>query len=1025
MNPTGPRLRRNLRITATVIVLYTVAGFFIAPPVIKSQMQKRLSTMLGRTVTVEKVRFNPYTLSLTLENFDIRTKSGDASFVGWARLYANFGAMASLTGDWVLSEIELDGFHATTLILPDGSLSFADILEKFNTPSEPRSKPGRPLRVGSLKVDRARMEFTDESRSKPFATVIGPLTFAVTEFRTAGAKGAPYHFEAVTESGEKFAWSGTISAQPLRSVGELKVENLVLAKYSPYYADLCAADILGGKLSVGGRYEMDLAPGERVLKMSSGAVHVGELKVAERGNQALAVELPSFDIAGISADALALKAAADSVTLAGGHLRVRREKDGTINLLAMLQPSSGTGAAPVSSAGNAAAAPAKLPDILVGEIAAKDFQVEVDDLAAPRPARLELTDLGFSLKNATLADGAEMPLELSLGWKPQGAVQVSGTVEIRPALKVKIKTDVTGLELTPLSPYLEQFANAQLTQGAVTVALSATAEMPSDGPLTASAEGGVTVEKFGLVDSAHQQPLAGVGTLLVKGLKVAVNPALSATVDEINLAGPYARVSVNADKTLNLATVIKTPAKPAETDAVPAADAPARAEPPRITVNRVVISGGDFSFADRSVEPNVQTAVNQFAGTITGLSSENFAKADVDLKAMVDGAGPVAITGKLDPLGAQKFVDLKIDVRNVDLQPVSPYSGKFAGYEIARGKLMLDVKFLLEGKKIDSTEVITLNQFAFGNPTGSPDATKLPVRLGVALLKDSDGKIVIDVPIQGSTDDPEFRIGRVVLRVIVNLLTKAATSPFSLLGSMFGGGGDELAYQEFSAGEAVLQPGEIAKLETMVKALANRPALSVGLDGSYDVAADTYALKRRKLAETIRLAVWERKHAVSPDTPPPDQIVVSSEENAAAVKRLFDEKFPPGTEFGAPLPKAPEVVAPPPPKKKGFFRRVVDVVTLKGLREEKSGVAENPVPAKPAEEAVASGPSLEEMTGRLAEATEVTDNDLRALAGERAKAVRDYFINVGKIDPERLFLAKGPADAANAGKGPRVFLSLQ
>jgi hypothetical protein len=456
-------------------------------------------------------------------------------------------------------------------------------------------------------------------------------------------------------------------------------------------------------------------------------------------------------------------------------------------------------------------------------------------------------------------------------------------------------------------------------------------------------------------------------------------------------------------------------------------DGPAKNDLPRVAINRVVISEGDFSFADHSVQPSVQMAINQFGGTITGLSSANLAKAAVDLKATVDGAGPVAITGQLDPLGAKKFVDLKIDVRNVDLQPVGPYSGKFAGYEIARGKLALDVKFLLDGKKIDSTEVITLNQFTFGAPTNSPDATKLPVRLGVALLKDSDGKIVIDVPVQGSTDDPEFRIGKVVLRVVVNLLTKAATSPFSLLGSMFGGGGDELAYQDFSPGAAELLPSETKKLETVVKALSNRPALNVSLDGSYDAAADTYALKQQKLRQTIRHAIWAQQHETSPNIPPPEQLVISPEEQAVMVKQLFDAKFPPGTEFGAPPEKAPVVEAPPAPKKRGFFGRVTDVVTLKKLRGHKEEKEKKAEETKPAIEDAAAGPSLEEMSGRLAETMRITDNDLTALAHARAKAVRDYFINAGKINPERLFLAKDQqgADADKAGKGPRVFLELQ
>ncbi len=313
----------------------------------------------------------------------------------------------------------------------------------------------------------------------------------------------------------------------------------------------------------------------------------------------------------------------------------------------------------------------------------------------------------------------------------------------------------------------------------------------------------------------------------------------------------------------------------------------------------------------------------------------------------------------------------------------------------------------------------------------SADATSLPVRLGVALLKDTDGKIVIDVPVQGNTDDPNFRIGRVVLRVIVNLLTKAAVSPFALLGSAFGGGGDELAFQEFSPGSPDLREAEIKKLQTMVTALTNRPGLSLDLEGCYDTAADAYALKRVKLEERVRRTIWETKRASDPNIPPPEQLVLTPEDRVAAIKQLFDAAFPPGTKFGTPLPPAPAVVAPPPPPPPaGFFRRVLNVVTFK---PKKSG----PSPAElentklaaehaaAVQTAVATGLPLEEMSGRLAEAMTVNEDDLRALAQARAERVRDYFAGVGKIAVDRLFLAKDRTEAEKQGRGPRVFLHLQ
>jgi hypothetical protein len=611
-------------------------------------------------------------------------------------------------------------------------------------------------------------------------------------------------------------------------------------------------------------------------------------------------------------------------------------------------------------------------------------------------------------------------------------VRIEGDVSLLP-VGANLKVAVEGFELLPLSPYLEQFANARLTQGAIGATLATRVSLRDGQPLDASVGGNVQLERLGLVDSAHNQELAGLASLELKGIWADTAPELKVSVDEINLAGPFARVVVNADHTLNLATVLRTnpPVAQAPAAATPAtpAPAPAAAPLPKIEIGKIVIRDGDYRLTDQSIQPNVAMAVAQFGGTISGLSSINPGRGEIDVKALVDGAGPIAIVGKLDPLGPKPTVNLKVDFKNVDLQPLSPYSGKFAGYELARGKLLVDVKLAVDGRKIDATNVITLNQFTFGAPVQSAEATKLPVRLGVALLKDLDGKIVIDVPVQGDLDDPSFRIGQVVLRVIVNLLTKAAVSPFTLLGAAFGGGGDELAFQEFSPGSTEIQPAELKKLETMVKALTQRPALSVALDGNFDAAADTYALKRVKLADQVRRAIWEKKHQANPNIPPPAELTITPEENVAMIKALYDEKFPPGTQFGTPLPTAPTVVAPPPPPA-GFFKRLYRNLTGQTKRELQAVDAENTRRTteheKAMKAALAAGLPFDEMNGRLAEAITIDDNDLRALAQARAQRIRDYFATTGGIAADRLFLAKEKTEgAATANKGPRVFLTLQ
>ncbi|MBP6864254.1 MAG: DUF748 domain-containing protein [Candidatus Didemnitutus sp.] len=1033
-NSCSPRARRNLGIFAGLLVVFTIVGFFVVPPIVRTQIERRASEALGRQVTVGKVRFNPYTLGLTLERLDVRTADGAGSFLGWERLYVNFDALASLGGDWVLGDIELDGFHAAVALESDGKFNFADILAKLVPPADPAAPtapttPSRPLRVVALKVAQARVEFADRSRTQPFATTLGPLSFDLKNFRTVTEDGAPYQFEAVTEAGERLRWVGTLIAAPFRSEGELVLENILLPKYAPYYADAIRADLTGGRLTVRGRYAIDLTPDRQMLRLAEGAVSLQGVKLQERGTEVVALDLPAFAVTGIQFDALQRSGVIGQVQASDGRVVVRREADGGLNWLAMLPPPAP--AAVAAPAVAPAAPPAALPDVRVTLVDLRNFQIELTDLAGPRPAKLGLGGLQLKLENLSLADGATMPLMLAFDWAPQGRVTVQGEVGVLPSPRADLAVDVASFALLPLSPYLEQQLNARLAQGAVTTQMQVKVVPGGQGP-AADLAGTVRIDELNLVDGVMGEPLAGFASLELKGLKAASAPELALALEEVVLTGPFARVIVREDKTLNLAGLVRAAPEPVSSASSPETSsatpaAPASAPAPKIEVGKVTIAAGDFSLTDRSLAPQVRSALGKFGGTVGSISSSHPARAAVDLRGEVDGVGPVAITGWLDPLGTPRLIDLQVDFRNVDLLAFSPYSGKYAGYELARGKFALAVKAKVEGERLQSENVITLSQFTFGAPVDSPDATKLPVRLGVALLKDLDGQIIIDVPMSGDVNDPNLRIGRVVGRVIVNLLTKAAVSPFALLGSMFGGGGDELAFQEFEPGLAVLRPAEQAKLDTMVKALANRPGLSLGLEGGYDGPADTFALRRLKVAALVRAKLWEELHLADPNLPPPDKLEISAEQHAAKLKQLFDEKFPPGTEFGTPLPAAPAVAQPPPPPK-SFFRRIVHAITFAGVREKRAAAKENERRAAEHAQAVAAaqaaGLPVEEMTGRLAETMEVSTDDLRALAAARAQRVRDYFVQEGKVAPDRLFLTQAK-EGQTENKGPRVYLALQ
>jgi hypothetical protein len=303
-----------------------------------------------------------------------------------------------------------------------------------------------------------------------------------------------------------------------------------------------------------------------------------------------------------------------------------------------------------------------------------------------------------------------------------------------------------------------------------------------------------------------------------------------------------------------------------------------------------------------------------------------------------------------------------MSVSGFDLLIFSPYSGKYLGYGIGKGKMAADLSYKISERRFTSSNVFTIDQFELGPKVESPDAMRLPMKLAVAVLRDRDGQIVLDVPAEGSVDDPEFRLGRVIVRAIVNVLTKVVTSPFRLLANAFGGKDENVEYQEFSPGSAALTEPERRKLDVIARSMQERPELSLDIEGGVEPEGDTEALFAARLGALVRTAKWKASDVASPDA-----VTVGPEEYAIWLRAAYDARFP-----------VPEEVA----------------------------------------------PTADEMEAKLKTTMTVTPDDLHELAAERGKTVRDYLIETGQVPPERLFLIEAVAKP-DRQPAPRVWLALK
>jgi hypothetical protein len=311
-----------------------------------------------------------------------------------------------------------------------------------------------------------------------------------------------------------------------------------------------------------------------------------------------------------------------------------------------------------------------------------------------------------------------------------------------------------------------------------------------------------------------------------------------------------------------------------------------------ITIGQVTLQGGKVTFSDRSIHPSYTADLTDLAGRVSGLSSSAGSAADVDIRGSVNRSGVLTIAGKVNPLAKDLALDLQVSLRDFELPPASPYTGKYAAYSISKGKLDLALAYKIQNRKLDAHNKVVLDQFTFGDKVDSPDAVKLPVRLAVALLKDRRGVIDIDLPIAGSLDDPEFKIGRAVLKVLGNLIVKAVTAPFSLLASAFGGG-DELSRIDFADGRTTLDATAARRLGALGKALRERPGISFEIEGWADPKQDREGLRRflyDHALKAVKTAALVQEGAAVPSV---DDLPLDAAERPALLEAAYKEaKFP-------------------------------------------------------------------------------------------------------------------------------------
>ena len=991
---------------AVVVGLYALAGFVIAPKVLRGKLLEEIPKTLNVTPTVGGIRFNPFLFQLDLKDFALATPDG-RKLLGFDRLFVGFDLSSLWRRAYTFNRIELDAPVLNASVAPDGVINLLALKPK---PSPPPKGPAPPVkneplpavRIASFKVTSGAVSYEDRSRPSAFAARLEPITFELKDF-TTGVAGGLFTFTGASKLGERIEWHGHVSVQPVASDGELHIEALQAHTLWAYLEDQLNFVVASGAIDVQSSYKFSLT--DRVnLTLNVAKATVSNLAVRPKDSDADWVSLPGLDLSGAAIDLAQHTGAVDSLSLTGLKVLAWLEPDGAINLLKLAVSAARPGAVPavpatasgavVTATPSAAATPWKID---LHEFALREASISAEDRTVQPAAKVLLAPLSLTVQDASLDLAKPVKVTLETKVNETGSLALDGEVTPRP-LAATVKVKLAGIDLTTAQPYVAQRTAMILRSGKLggAVQISYGAAKPA-----IKLAGDLYVEKLHTVDAALHEDLINWERLDIKGLDVQQGPD-RLEIAEITARKPYARVIIEPDANLNVAKVLA----PAPAAAAPAV-APVAAKPTRrgaktitvktvalkppaaagpalpMTIKKIQVAAGRLDFADLSVQPHFSAGILDLRGTILGLSSDPSSRAKVDLHGEVDQFSPVSIDGEFNVLSAALYTDLTMSFKNIELSIFNPYSGRWAGYNIAKGKLSTDMHYKVVDRKLDAEHHIVIDQLEFGDKTASKDAVSLPVKLAVALLKDRNGVIDLPLPVTGSLDDPKFRLGPIIWKVLVNILEKAVTAPFALLGSLFGSG-PELQFIDFQPGSNDLSAAQSDKVKALVKALGDRPQLKLEVPIATVPDLDRPALVAAALQSQISevqagTEKGARKGAASPAPASFDQFDPAAKLDLLA--RLYARDF--GGE-----PKYPDTVT--------AIKQKPELTAAK----------------------------IDFLTTALHDHVAVGQDQLTALGQQRALALQRALLTDTGIDPARIFLVAN--DKAKEKDGAvRMELSLR
>ena len=891
----GPFYQRLSLWIGGIIAGYALVGALFLPLLLPVFLPSYLAKNHHIYFDFSHARFNPFTFALSLHDVRLDDQYG-ATALRIETLFLDVNPTALATKTVVVEALRIENPRVFITITTQGRLNLAHLLPS-SSPKEKTSSSSSSVHflLKHFHLKEGSLTYTDASKAEVFSTTLGGLNYTAQDLSTKrGAIGAQ-QFDGVGSLLDELGWEGGVSLNPFKLYGNARLENARLKAFWDYLLHDSLYTLTNARATLELPYLVTWGEEGLHVSLDGAKLELRDVALLERGQPffnasglGISNVRANFDMnkegwkgvlgqADFDASTLAfsyantLHAKLNTIALRNmqgvfksqhvfatlplarmegfwiaktgedtpfGTLKTLHVTDITFQEEALHVKNIGLDApfvqATLLEEGTLDLAHLLPPSKEEQETSKSPFLAQVETLqlkggkavllGGPQTHRLEK----LFLEASPLLSDFSKPIAYTLKALADGAEVVNtGTLHVRPFNAQGMFT-LSHPNLPYYAPYLKPFFRGAFTSGSLE--LQSSYAVKEDFSLHATSA--FNLKNIAISDRANT-PLVRWKNLGVKALEFQTHP-FALHVKDVALLEPYASLHIRSDMSTNIGELF-----PETSDQTPAE----KSAPADVTLSRFGLEKGSMDFKDDSLPLPFATQIHSLKGTLSTLDFTSTQPSKLALTGSVNEYGYVQIDGEMLPFDLANHIDIGVLFKNIDLTRLSPYSGKFVGYAISDGRLDLDLGYKVRQKSLQGNNTIVLQTLTLGERIESPEALNLPLNLAIALLKDRNGRIDLNLPMHGDLNDPQFSYGAIIWRAVTNVLTSIVTSPFRLLGSLLGIDGETLKAVDFDAGVATLLPSEEEKMVHYRKILEERPQLRLNITGTYHGARDTAALQ--------------------------------------------------------------------------------------------------------------------------------------------------------------------------------------